>query len=102
MDLNVGNREVGARRVGDSAEFASDDHALHGPRGVPMCAGDLDRRALAPALKGVLVEENGTVVLSDHVEVLRQRTIGDKACPFLHTNHMPRAPCGPGFQEKKL
>ena len=43
------------------------------------------------ALKGVLVEENSTVVLGDYVELLRQRTIGDEACPFMHTNQTPRA-----------
>ena len=56
-----------------------------------MCAGDLDRRARAVALKGVLVEANSEVVLGDPVEVLRQRTIGDKPSPFLYTIDVPGA-----------
>ena len=86
--MDVGNREIGARRIGGSAEFASDNHTLVGPRGVLVRGGDLDRRARVPMFRGVLVEENCAVVLGDHVEVLRQRTIGDEAFPFLHTNHM--------------
>ena len=30
--------------------------------------------------KGVLVEENSAMVLGDHVQDLRQGTVGDKAC----------------------
>ena len=45
VDVNVGDREVGARRVGCFAEFASDNHALDGTRGVLERARDLDRRA---------------------------------------------------------
>ena len=60
-----------------------------GIRGVPARAGDLVRRARAPGLKGVLVEENSTVVLGDYDEVLRQRTIGDESLP-LHA-HKPHA-----------
>ena len=79
--MDVGNREVGGRRVGGFAEFTSDNHALMCPRRVPVCAGDLDQRARAVALKGVLVEAYGEVVLGDHVKVFRQRTIGDKPSP---------------------
>ena len=31
------------------------------------------------------------MVLGDHVEVLRQGTVGDEACTFLYADHMPRA-----------
>ena len=31
------------------------------------------------------------MMLSDHVEVLLQGTVGDEARPLLHANHMPRA-----------
>ena len=80
----LGNREVGARRVGSFSEFASDNLALEGPRRVPVCAGNLGRRARVLAFKGVLVEENRAVVLGDHVEDLRQRPISDKTCSFLY------------------
>ena len=48
------------------------------------------RRARALALKGVLVEEQRRVVLGDHVERLRQKLVGDKTCPFLHSGQVPR------------
>ena len=62
-------------------------------------------------VKGVLVEENSARVLGDHVEDLRQGTVGDKACTLLYADHMPRAikvssqkqgsdPRGPKFQER--
>ena len=41
-----------------------------------MCAGNLNRRASAATVKGVLVEESSAVVLGDHVNVLHQETIG--------------------------
>ena len=56
-----------------------------------MRAKDLDRRARAVALEGVLVEKHSAVMLDDHVKVLRQRTIGYKTSPFLYTKNMPRA-----------
>ena len=87
----VGDREVGARRVRRSAELASDNHAFDGPRRVPVRARDLDRRAREVALKVVYVEEHRAVVQGDHVEILRQGTVGDETCTFLHADHMPRA-----------
>ena len=47
------------------------------------------RRPRVVALKGVLVEEYSVVVLRDHVEVLCQRLVGDKTCPFLRPDHGP-------------
>ena len=41
VDMGVGNRETGARQVRGSAELASNNHALDGPRGVPELAGSL-------------------------------------------------------------
>ena len=72
-------------------ELASDHHANHGPRGVPERARDLDRCAREVALQSVLVEEHSAVVLGDHVEVLRQGTVGDETCPFLHADYVPWA-----------
>ena len=91
VDVDVSDREVGARRVGSPAELASDHHALDGPRRVPERARDLDRRARVLALESVVVEENSAMVLGDHVEVLRQGPFSVEARHFLHTNHMPRA-----------
>ena len=91
VDVDIGDREVGARRVRCPAELASNNHALDGPRRVPERAKDLDRRASEVARKSVLVEENSAMVLDDHVEVLRQRTVGDETCTLLHADHMPRA-----------
>ena len=91
VDVDVGDREVGARRVGSPEKLASDHHALDGPRRVPERARDLNRRARVLELKSVVVEENSAMVLGDHVEVLRQGPFSDEARPFLHTNHMPRA-----------
>ena len=34
VNVSVGDREVGARRVGGPAELASNNHALNGPRGI--------------------------------------------------------------------
>ena len=53
--------------------------------------GDLDRRAREVGREDVLVEEYGAMVLGDHVEVLRQGTVSDKACTFLHADNLPRA-----------
>ena len=89
VNVDIGNREAGARQVRGSAELASNNHALDGPRGVPEHAGDWKRRPRVVALKGVLVEEYRVVVLRDHVEVLCQRLVGDKTCPFLHADHGP-------------
>ena len=38
VDVNVGNHEVGARRVRSSAELAADNHARDGPCSVPELA----------------------------------------------------------------
>ena len=70
VDVNIGDRETGARRVRHSAELASNNHALDGPRRAPERARDLDRRARVIARKSILVEENNAMVLGDHVEVL--------------------------------
>ena len=106
-------REIGARRVGGSAQFASNDHALDSPRGVCERAADLLWRARVVALKGVLVKKHSATVLGDHVEVLRLRRVSDEGFPFMHANHMPRAVevtcqcarvrpplAGPRFQDK--
>ena len=36
------------------------------------------------ACKGIPVQENSAVVLGDHVQVLRQGTVGDEATPLLY------------------
>ena len=48
------------------------------------CTGDV-------VLVRIRVEEHGTVVLDDHVEVLTQGTVGDEARQLLFANHMPWA-----------
>ena len=64
---------------------------IDGPRRVPERARDLDRGARDVARESILVEENSAMVQGDHVEVLRQGTVGvgDKACTFLYADHMP-------------
>ena len=42
-------------------------------------------------VKVSLFEEHGAMVLGDHMEVLRQGTVGDEARPLLYADHMPRA-----------
>ena len=71
-------------------KLASNNHALDGPRRVPERARDLYRRARDVSRKSVLVEENSAMVLGDHVEVLRQGTVGDEACTLLYADHTPR------------
>ena len=56
VDVDVGHREAGARRVRVPAELAGNNHAVDGPREIPEREGDLDLRARGLALKGVLVE----------------------------------------------
>ena len=90
VDVNIGDRETRARRVRHSAELARNNHALDGPLRAPERARDLDRRARVSALKSILVEENNAMVLVDHVEVLRQGTVGDEAGTLLYVDHMPR------------
>ena len=51
----------------------------------------MDRCAREVAHKGILIEEHRAMVLGDNVEVLRQGTVSNKACTFLHSDHMPRA-----------
>ena len=77
--------------VGCLAKFSSDHHAFNSPCLVTQrtwnlkwCTGDV-------VLVGIRDEEHGTVVLDDHVEVLLQGTVGDKARPLLFANHMPWA-----------
>ena len=91
VDVNIGDGEKGARLVGRPADFDSNHHAFDVPRRVPERAGDLDRRAREVAREDVLVEEYGAMVLGDHVEVLRQGTVSDKACTFLCADNLPRA-----------
>ena len=75
--VEIGNREVGARRVGCSSEFSSDSSALDGPQGVPERARDVDWLAREVACNSVLVEKNSTTVLGDHVQLLRLEDVGD-------------------------
>ena len=82
VNVDVGDREVGPRRVGRPAEPASDHHALKGSRGKPARAWDVDRRAREVARKSIVVEGNGAVVLGGDVDVLRKGTAGDEACTF--------------------
>ena len=89
--MNIGDRETGARRVRHSAELASNNHAFDGPRRAPERARDLDRRARVSARKSILVEENNAMVLGEHVEVLRQGTVGDEAGTLLYVDHMLRS-----------
>ena len=64
VNVDVGDREVGARRVG--------------------CPVHVKSRA-----KSILVEENGTVVLGGDVDVLRKGSARDEACTFLNTDYVP-------------
>ena len=91
VDVNIGDCEIGARLVGRPAELAGNHRVLDGPRRVPERTSYLDRRTREIARESVLVEENGAMVLGDHVEVLRQGTVGDQARPLLYVNHIPRA-----------
>ena len=50
-------------------------------RRVPGRARDVPGHAREVASESTLVEEHGAMVLGDHVEVLHQRTLGDKAEP---------------------
>ena len=88
VDVDVSDREVGARRVGRPAEPASNHHVLKGLRGIPARAWDVDRRAREVARKSIIVEENGTEVGGD-LDVLRKRTASDGACTFLNTDYVP-------------
>ena len=112
VDVDVGDREVGARRVRRPAELASNNHALDSPRRVPGRADDVDGRTREVARESIVVEEHGAMVLGDHVEVLRQGTVSDKAepsctqitcqgpfrCEASKLGSEPRA--GPGFHDK--
>ena len=89
--MNVGDREVGARFVGSSAELASNNHALDGPCSIPELARDEERNTRAVGFEGVLVEEDGAAVLGNHVEIFLQRLVVTKARAFLHADNMPRA-----------
>ena len=63
VNVDVGDREVGARRLGRPVHVKS--------------------RA-----KSILVERNGAVVGGD-VDVLRKGTAGDEACTFLKADYVP-------------
>ena len=67
VDVNIRDREVGARRVGRTAELAGNHHALNGPRRAPERARDLNRRAREVARESIRVEEHDAMVLGDHV-----------------------------------
>ena len=82
VDVDVGDREVGARRIRRPPELASNNHALDSPRRAPgRAADDVDGRTREVARESIVVEKHGAMVLGDHVEVLHQRTLGDKAEP---------------------
>ena len=51
-----------------SAERASNNHAINGPRGVLDLVRNEERHTRVAGLEGVFVEENSAVVLRDHVE----------------------------------
>ena len=91
VGVYICDREIGARRVGRSAEVAGNHHSLDGPRKVPERAPGLNWRTRDVARESILVEEHGAMVLGDHVEVLRQGTVGYEARPFLYADHVPRA-----------
>ena len=91
VDVSLGDRKIGARRVPRPAEHACGNHAFDGPRRVPEHARELDRGAREVARKSVLDEEYGAMMLGEHMEVLRQGTVSDDTRPFLYANHMPRA-----------
>ena len=55
--LDIGNCEIGARRVGGSAELAGDNHALDSPRGELELERHAGRRAGVAGLEGVLIQE---------------------------------------------
>ena len=89
--MDAGNRQVGARRVRDSADLASNNRALDGRRGMPERAGGHES-ACVLALKGVLVEKHSAVggwVIT--WKSFLQRPVGDKTCPFLHPDNVPLA-----------
>ena len=54
VNVDFGDREVGARRVGRPAQPASNHHVLKGLRGIPARAWDVDRRAREVARKKFL------------------------------------------------
>ena len=89
--VNVGDREVGARLVGSSAEPASNNHALEGPCSIPELARDEERNTRAVGFEGVLVEEDGAAVLGNHAELFLQRHVVAEARASLHAVNMPRA-----------
>ena len=91
VDVDVGDREVGARRVGSSAKLATNYHSFNGPCRILVRARDLDRSAREVARKSIDVEERGAMVLGGDVEVLRKGTGGQKACTFLHADDVPRS-----------
>ena len=90
LDMDAGDREIGARRVGSSAEVACNNHTLDGPRGVPQLARDEEWNTRVVGLKGVLVEDCAAV-LGGHMEVALQGHVAAERRAVLHTDHMPRA-----------
>ena len=111
--MNIYDYEIGARRVGRSAELAGNHHALDRPRRIPERAKDLDRRAREVARQSVLVQEYGAVVLGGHMDVLRLGTVSDETRHLLYADLTCRRPlkceanklgseprAGPGFQER--
>ena len=108
VDMDIRDGEVGARLVARLAELAGNHHALDNPRGILERARDAREVARA----SVFVEENGALVLGDHVEVFRQGTASEKPAPSCTqmTCHGPvrwlasvfgsDPVAGPGFQER--
>ena len=68
-----------------SAERASNNHALNGPRGVLELVRNEERQTRVARLEGVFVEENSAVVLGDHIEIVLQRLVAAKTHTFLQT-----------------
>ena len=88
VDVDVGDCEVGAQRVGP-CETCRSPPCPQLPTRKPERVRDLDRRACKVARKSILVEENGAMVLGGEVKVLRKETVGDKASTSLNTNNVP-------------
>ena len=92
VGVDVRGSKVGARLVGCLAKFAGNCQTFNSPCRVAQRTWNLKRCTRDVALEGVfLLEEYGTVVLGDHVEVLLQETVGDEAGPLLYANRMPWA-----------
>ena len=67
--------------------FAGNNHALDSPCRVLERTGDMDKRAREVARESILVEEYGAAALGNHVKVLRQGTVSDKARLLVRKSH---------------